>query len=204
MAALDRKETDATLIGDCSRAHTLPLVRDSKHPDLSAISASTLASLLQGQFPNTSYRIIDCRYPYEFEGGHLPGAENLYKNEQVLSLLNQSAPNSKSIIIFHCEFSSERGPRMLRYLRQEDRSANEYPQLTYPEVYLLSGGYKQFFESFPSLCQPQCYVPMLHCDHESDLRHFRAKSKSYGGRGLKSLSRRGLGDGNTPRRGLAF
>ena len=38
-----------------------------------------------------------------------------------------------------------------RHLRQKDREANadNYPHLYYPEVYLLQGGYKHFYEMFP-------------------------------------------------------
>lgn len=54
------------------------------------------------------------------------------------------------IVIFHCEFSSERGPSLLRFLRNQDRALNEevYPNLHYPELYLLEGGYKSFYENF--------------------------------------------------------
>ena len=48
-------------------------------------------------------------------------------------------------------------------------------------MYLLEGGYKRFFEEQPALCEPQDYKPMLHEDHGADLRHFRAKSKSWAG-----------------------
>jgi hypothetical protein len=36
----------------------------------------------------------------------------------------------------------------LRYFRSEDRNIHErsYPQLHYPEIYLLEGGYKGFYE----------------------------------------------------------
>ena len=36
----------------------------------------------------------------------------------------------------------------LRYFRAEDRSIHErtYPDLYYPELYLLDGGYKGFYE----------------------------------------------------------
>ena len=36
----------------------------------------------------------------------------------------------------------------LRYFRSEDRSIHErsYPELHYPEIYLLEGGYKTFYE----------------------------------------------------------
>ena len=75
--------------------------------------------------------------------------------------LNDLLPNRKStsidsskqkrvIIIFHCEFSSERGPSLLRFLRNQDREINQdiYPYLHYPELYLLEGGYKSFYENF--------------------------------------------------------
>ncbi len=36
----------------------------------------------------------------------------------------------------------------LRYFRSEDRNIHEksYPKLHYPEIYLLEGGYKAFYE----------------------------------------------------------
>ena len=36
----------------------------------------------------------------------------------------------------------------LRYFRSEDRNIHEksYPELYYPEIYLLEGGYKAFYE----------------------------------------------------------
>ena len=40
------------------------------------------------------------------------------------------------------------------------------------------------------LCEPQTYKPMLHENHIQDLRHFRAKSKSWAGeRELKASFR---------------
>lgn len=38
-----------------------------------------------------------------------------------------------------------------------------------------------FFQSYCDLCEPSCYKPMLHDDHLDDLKHFRAKSKSWSG-----------------------
>ncbi len=89
--------------------------------------------------------------------------------------------NKKTIMIFHCEFSSERGPGLLRFLRNQDRSlnANSYPNLYYPELYLLEGGYKSFYETFKAYCDPQTYKPMHHSEHTHDLKHFRAKAKSW-------------------------
>ena len=66
-------------------------------------------------------------------------------------------------------------------MRNQDRALNEhcYPNLFYPELYLLEGGYKSFYESFKNYCEPQMYKPMLHAEHSEDLKHFRAKAKSW-------------------------
>jgi M-phase inducer phosphatase 2 len=87
-----------------------------------------------------SYRIIDARYVYEYKGGHIRGAENFGKwNEEAFmkeflpdtlgpkeltdfSKTKEDSSNSFSakrhILIFHCEFSSVRGPTLLRRLRK--------------------------------------------------------------------------------------
>ena len=114
-----------------------------------------MSSLLRGDYADTvDHIIIDARYPYEYEGGHLKGALNLWHRQAVYEkFLAASAqvgtPGKRTIIIFHCEFSSERGPRLCRFLRNKDRDANRdnYPALNFPELYLLEGGYKAFFHS---------------------------------------------------------
>lgn len=72
-----------------------------------------------------------------------------------------------------------------RFLRNNDRSRNEsaYPALHYPEIYLLHNGYKEFFESYPELCDPISYRQMLDPSYNEDYRHFRAKSRSWNGQG---------------------
>lgn len=64
------------------------------------------------------------RYPYEYEGGHIRGARNIYSEEEIVkqfvdvkkkfsSNSNTSSVDSKHhVLIFHCEFSSERGPKL--------------------------------------------------------------------------------------------
>ena len=39
---------------------------------------------------------------------------------------------------------------MYRFLREQDRELNKdnYPKLNYPEVYVMEGGYKAFYEKF--------------------------------------------------------
>ena len=59
----------------------------------------------------------------------------------------QSPMNRPQVLIFHCEYSKERGPKMYDLLRLADRHCNQYPHLHYPEMYLLDQGYNKFFET---------------------------------------------------------
>ncbi|KAK4692558.1 hypothetical protein P7C71_g4671, partial [Lecanoromycetidae sp. Uapishka_2] len=60
-------------------------------------------------------------------------------------------------IIIDCRFEYE-----AKHLRQKDRACNahQYPKLTYPEVYILDGGYSSFFRDHKYRCYPQNYVEM--------------------------------------------
>ncbi|OCT71707.1 M-phase inducer phosphatase 3 [Xenopus laevis] len=166
---------DEHLIGDFSKAYCLPL-ETGKHQDLKYISCTTLAQLLRGGYQDAvqQYHIVDCRYPYEYAGGHIKGAFNLHKEDHISNtfLKNDTLPKSTTLLIFHCEFSSERAPKLCRLLRNLDRNANRYPHLHYPELYILKGGYKEFFEKFKGLCEPQGYVNMLHKDFSDQLRQY--------------------------------
>lgn len=184
---LDGEDGSNALIGDFTKPFVLPTV-DGKHQDLKYITPETMVAAVSDQFSHLVERVIviDCRYPYEFEGGHIKGALNLHQEEQVEDFLLKTAiipscPDKRIVIIFHCEFSSERGPRMCRFVRERDRAMNEYPKLHYPELYILKGGYKDFFHHFQSQCVPQSYRPMHHEDFKEDLRKFRLKSRTWAG-----------------------
>ncbi|MEQ2233109.1 hypothetical protein ILYODFUR_018533 [Ilyodon furcidens] len=184
---LDKADGSNELIGDFTKPFILPTV-EGKHQDLKYITSEMMVAALSGQFDHLVDQIIiiDCRYPYEFEGGHIKGARNLHQEDQVEDfLLNTpiipSCPEKRVVIIFHCEFSSERGPRMCRFVRERDRAMNEYPKLHYPELYILKGGYKDFFPYFQTQCEPQSYRPMHHEDFKEDLRKFRLKSRTWAG-----------------------
>lgn len=77
-----------------------------------------------------------------------------------------------NVVIFCCRY---------RFLRKEDRQRNQrdYPMLSYPEMYILEGGYKKFFEKFSTMCNPVAYKQMLDPNHGEDLKHFRQKSKTW-------------------------
>lgn len=177
-------------IGDHSKPYILPLANDSTCvTDLKNISSETLSRLLKGEYHDiiNEYTIVDCRYPYEYQGGHIQNAINIWEKEVLLQSYFTSPTHpdedKRSIIIFHCEFSSKRGPEMSRFMRQKDRECNgmEFPKLYYPELYLLQGGYKKFYEEYSELCVPQSYRRMLDEEHKEDLRHFSKRSKSWNG-----------------------
>ncbi|XP_044307262.1 M-phase inducer phosphatase 3 isoform X1 [Varanus komodoensis] len=185
--ALDQDHGFRQLIGDLSSVYSLPTVA-GRQQELRYITSETMASLLHDQFQNLieKFCIIDCRYPYEYHGGHIKGALNIHRQEDLFEFflrkpLLLSAPQKRLILVFHCEYSSERAPKMCRYLRKEDRAMNEYPALHYPELYVLRGGYKHFFLTYKELCEPQSYCPMHHQDFKAEMLKFRVKSKAWAG-----------------------
>lgn len=156
-----------------------------KEDGLMRIKPETLVDLLGGKYEGqmASCQIIDCRFGYEYDGGHIPGAINLSTVDRVkehfLSPTGQVAKQGnlpsrsqsgqpdahgntlKKVLVFHCEFSAKRAPSMALALRQADRSlAQDYPNCHYPEIYILQGGYSGFFERFAHVCQPSAYVKM--------------------------------------------
>ncbi|KAF1548996.1 M-phase inducer phosphatase 2, partial [Eudyptula albosignata] len=101
------------LIGDFSKAYLLKTV-EGKHQDLKYISPEMMVAVLTGQFSSLieSCVIVDCRYPYEYEGGHIKGAVNLPMEQDVEEFLLKKPivpfdTSKRVIVIFHCEFSSE-------------------------------------------------------------------------------------------------
>ncbi|XP_053522470.1 M-phase inducer phosphatase 3 isoform X2 [Artibeus jamaicensis] len=184
---LEENSKQGYLTGDFSKVCALPTV-SGRHQDLKYINPETVAALLLGKFQGLieKFYIIDCRYPYEYLGGHIQGALNLYSQEELYNFFLKMPivpldAQKRIIILFHCEFSSERGPRMCRSLREEDRALNQYPALYYPELYILKGGYRDFFLEYMVLCEPQSYCPMHHQDHKEELLKCRNQSKAWEG-----------------------
>ncbi|ELV10147.1 M-phase inducer phosphatase 3 [Tupaia chinensis] len=184
---LEEDSSQGQLIGDFSKVCVLPTV-SGRHQDLKYVNPETVAALLLGKFRGLieKFYIIDCRYPYEYLGGHIQGALNLYSQEEMYNFFLKKPivsldTQKRIIIVFHCEFSSERGPRMCRSLREEDRMLNQYPALYYPELYILKGGYRDFFPEYMELCEPQSYCPMHHQDHKAELLRCQSQSKAQEG-----------------------
>ena len=77
-------------------------------------------ALLDGEFEDTvpAYCIIDCRYAYEYAGGHINGALNTSSLEELEALLFPETdpaarqPRGGSVLVLHCEFSCKRAPKL--------------------------------------------------------------------------------------------
>ncbi|CAH8433125.1 unnamed protein product [Schistosoma margrebowiei] len=130
--------------------------------------------------------IIDCRYPYEYNAGHIYSAinlsdwPNLYQyffgiKHQSIETTEMDLSNSlysteqlikpkpsHIIFILYCEFSTKRAPQLFYLLRNHDRALHftSYPALNYPFVYILHGGYSTFYKNYPYLCEPCHYLQM--------------------------------------------
>ena len=58
----------------------------------------------------------------------------------------QEEAGSSMVLIFHCEFSSKRGPALFDWFRKYDRKLKGeavYPSLFYEHMYIMRGGYKE-------------------------------------------------------------
>ncbi|KAI1149584.1 rhodanese-like domain-containing protein [Nemania diffusa] len=161
---------------------------DGENDGLPRISRATFLDLLDGKY-NESFNqkiVIDCRFEYEYDGGHINGAINYNDKELLARHLFETPMEGKTILVFHCEYSVHRAPRMARYIRAEDRTINveHYPHLTYPEVYILEGGYSDFFKLQRDRCYPQAYVEMDAEEHantcERELGKLQQKRKGIG------------------------
>jgi len=188
---------------------------------LMRIKAQTLNALLDGEFDSqiAEYRVVDCRFDYEYNGGHIPGAINVNTTSDVEELLltdKKPVPcvsgdvAKKTVLVFHCEFSAQRAPTFAKHLRSKDRASNNhvYPRIHYPEVYVLEGGYCAYYKYSSQRCEPRGYVTMDDPNHANsrreDLDQFRkskfgrTKSYAYGdGLGSKGSSQQGQLKRNT-------
>ncbi|KAI0964752.1 rhodanese-like domain-containing protein [Xylaria arbuscula] len=176
---------DVDEIEDLLLPHFFP---DGENDGIPRISRDTFLELLDGKF-NESFTqkiVIDCRFEYEYEGGHIDGAINYNDKDLLARHLFETPMEGKTILIFHCEYSVHRAPRMARHIRSEDRTINAefYPRLNYPEVYILEGGYSDFFQRQRARCYPQAYVEMNAQEHantcERELGKLQQKRKGLG------------------------
>ncbi|NXM83201.1 MPIP2 phosphatase, partial [Oenanthe oenanthe] len=154
-----------------------PLV-DTLPPQLVAVLTGHFSSFVESSI------VVDCRYPFEYEGSHVKAAINLPLQRDVKELLLEQPivpldACKRVIIIFHCECSVGRGPKMCKFLRERDWSCHKYPQLHYPELYVLNGVTASSSSccGLQSHCEPRDYRPIEHPVFKEELCKFHGQSR---------------------------
>jgi M-phase inducer tyrosine phosphatase len=122
---MNRKEdtTDYTPTGlhavmdvDDVPTHKLPHFTPSNEPEsLPRITDETFVSVLNGDFDHmypAGRMVIDCRFEYEYEGGHIIDAWNFCDKEKMAEKLFDGSISPNTLLIFHCEYSAHRAPLM--------------------------------------------------------------------------------------------
>ena len=81
---------------------------------LPRITKDTMVEVLDGKYGQCYDRslIVDCRFEYEYEGGHIEGAINVNDKDRLANQLFDSPTTDKTLLIFHCEYSAHRAPIM--------------------------------------------------------------------------------------------
>lgn len=108
--------TDSPLTAmDVDECHQLLLphfVADQEN--LPRITKETMINVLDGHYSDhyDQTHIVDCRFEYEYEGGHIDGAVNFNDKEQLTGKLFESPTSTRTLLIFHCEYSAHRAPLM--------------------------------------------------------------------------------------------
>ncbi|EIJ87764.1 M-phase inducer phosphatase 3 [Nematocida parisii] len=139
--------------------YALPAMGTGPSDSILRVSTETVATMIH----TPGVVIIDCRFEYEYLGGHIKTALNITTQKEMANFFNdmvESKQNSSLIIILYCEYSSVRAPRLAISLRNEDRLTSTYPYLRFPNVYVMNGGYRDFYRSHSEHCVPCSYIPM--------------------------------------------
>lgn len=188
----------------------------TKGDGLARITPQVMRDVIDGKYSSKmkKYYVFDCRFDYEFEAGHIDGAVHVPNLSAIDELLlsadkgisdgplptparsGEGDTTQQTVLIFHCEFSLCRGPEYAKFLRQSDRNMNtqNFPKVHYPEVYILEGGYCDFFKQFPNQCEPRAYVAMddPHYQDRCEVEYGRfrkwSRSRSYSGQTAKQAS----------------
>jgi rhodanese-related sulfurtransferase len=138
-----------------SPPYPIPILLPSRDP-IPKISTTTLDRLIRGNLYGIfeTLVVLDCRFPYEYEAGHISVAVNL-TNLELMRDLDDQFRGRNVCFVFHCAFSHTRGPTWAKIFREFDRLRNlkegRGPNTYYPNVFVLNGGYKACFTESPGL-----------------------------------------------------
>lgn len=99
---------------DDAPALKLPHFTPNEPESLPRIDHDTLIDVLNGAYDHIYDEkvVIDCRFEYEYNGGHIEGALNFCDKEQLAERLFKSPSSPNTLLILHCEYSAHRAPLM--------------------------------------------------------------------------------------------
>lgn len=117
--------------------------KKGRFENVKSISCQEVRDLLvEGQHHNLV--ILDCRFEYEFFGGHLQGATRCAEREAVEKVFKKYEHQRDVKFILHCELSVCRAPRAANYLAcLFDRYVGRQPELL-----VMQGGFSRFWKLF--------------------------------------------------------
>jgi len=115
-----------------------------KYENVKTIKCHEVRDLIaDGQIP-TNYALLDCRFEYEFYGGHLRTAVKCTTREDVEKVFGKYESQPSMKFILHCEHSACRAPRSADYLA----CLFSYYIGGQPEIFVMTGGYSKFWKLF--------------------------------------------------------
>lgn len=109
-------QTGLQSIMDIDDMHQLALphfMPGNSNDGIPRISQDTLLEVLDGHYTShfDTIKVVDCRFSYEFDGGHIKVAANHNDKVALTEELFQRA-SSRTLLVLHCEFSVHRAPLM--------------------------------------------------------------------------------------------
>lgn len=143
----------------------IPFIKDD---GVHTISALTYENLRRSKVKLVT---IDNRFPFEYQGGHIKDAINLWNRVECAEyFVNRRYCSQDIVYVFHCEFSSQRAPSMFSLIRTlHVAMSRKDSQFVPPNLFVLEKGYKNVFNQCGHLCDTHTYTQMHHSDFASEL-----------------------------------
>ena len=110
-ASLETNVLDSIMDIDDAPKMQLPHFNNDEE-SIPRITKDTMADVLDGKYGQCYERslIVDCRFEYEYDGGHIGGAVNYNDKEALAKKLFEETSTGNTLLIFHCEYSVHRAP----------------------------------------------------------------------------------------------
>ena len=92
--------------------------------------------------------IVDCRWDYEYNAGHIRGAVHYQDAQKLVEDMLVKKLFAQHQVIFYCEYSAVRSVRMAQYFR----SMNMEARFPFDNIQILENGYHSFYPKYTEYC----------------------------------------------------